>query len=581
MVSMLRPSLLRSCLGCAASLLALACSGGGGGGAHVVVDPLWTTIDAAPTLVAASTIDLHGSAYCDRCPPSEVALGVCPEIQPPIASDVGVMWSNQTTGATGEPFHAITGQCACLFSYCTTSYAHRWFATVPLAIGPNVIEVMALDGAHRPGTSVVTITRTPAAPLDVEAHANGGDITLRWSPVDDATAYDLDWSTTATFEPGSTHAIVDVVSPFVHAGLTRDVTYFYRVFARSPAYTSPPSSVAWATAGWRSEVLVSTPPSALVEDVSIAIDSLDHVHVHASYDEHVDGVAHQFNRYWTNVSGSWASSLVALSSQVDANLALCTANDVHVDYFALQGLAHAVIASGNLSSEIVDASAWCDSSLTLDSAQHASVAYRALQSSPTSTGELRFATNASGTWSHVAVDAANLGCGAETRTISLALDPQGDAHITYAGAYPTNGLKHASFNGGAWRIVSIDSSYVASVSSAIDVLGRSHVVWCDGAGVLRYARDDGHGAWVFESIDSSGPTTSPSIALTPDGSVHVSYASGSNGGGLRYATKSSGSWRIVDIADHSFAPTAIALDSALRVHIAYFADGALKYATNE
>jgi DNA-binding beta-propeller fold protein YncE len=156
------------------SLLVVAsmtvCGGGGGGGGSMPYNPLWVFIDHAnlDTVVAADTVDLSGEAYCDNCPPSEAAFGYCPPIMPPQSSAVSVTWNNRTTGAAGAAVHAITGSCSCLFSYCFTSYSHKWAAYgAPLAaIGDNVIEVTASDGAGNVAADSVTFTRLPVTGLN-------------------------------------------------------------------------------------------------------------------------------------------------------------------------------------------------------------------------------------------------------------------------------------------------------------------------------------------------------------------------------------------------------------------------------
>ncbi len=146
------------------------CDGEKGSGGSPNYNPLWVYIDEASldTVVAADIVSLSGEAYCDGCPPSEVAFGYCPAIMPPQGSAVSVTWKNRTTGTSGYASHAITGSCSCLFSYCFTSYSHKWSAYgVPLAaIGDNVIEVMASDATGNVATDAVTITRLPVTGLD-------------------------------------------------------------------------------------------------------------------------------------------------------------------------------------------------------------------------------------------------------------------------------------------------------------------------------------------------------------------------------------------------------------------------------
>ena len=433
------------------SAVFVGCGGGGGGGSHVVPSPLWVYVDATSTPTTQSVhIDLYGDAYCDHCPPSEVAFGYCPVILGPMESGVDVVWDNQTTGQAGSAFHAITGHCSCLFSYCTTSYSHGWTASVPLAIGPNVIEVMALDGSNAPATDTVRITRTPAIPGSVTAEGGQGAVTLYWDSVDEAQSYDVYWSTSPEFTPATATRIANVVSPFHHAGLAGDVTYYYAVTAVNGDYASPLSPIVWATSGWRTELIAQTTATTQFADTSIAVDSFDHVHVHSSHDQHVDSSVYQFNRYLTNATGAWTSIPVAMPAWVDANIALDSDDVVHVDYLGFQGLTHAVYSSGAWIPEVIDAAGWCDSSLTVDSAHRAHLAYRAILPGPVVTGEVRYASNVSGAWVLQSVDAADLGCSPGGTALSIAVESNGIAHLAYSGAYPANGLKHATNRSGSW-----------------------------------------------------------------------------------------------------------------------------------
>lgn len=152
-------------------LAALAGCGGGGdeaSSAGAPYNPLWVYIDTLnlQSLVATSSTDLSGSAYCgDACPPGETAFGYCPPINRTLeAPSLNFSWSNPSTGETGAVmFHGIYGSCSCLFSYCFTSYSHRWATySLPLAIGDNVIEIRVSDASGNSATDSVMITRVPA-----------------------------------------------------------------------------------------------------------------------------------------------------------------------------------------------------------------------------------------------------------------------------------------------------------------------------------------------------------------------------------------------------------------------------------
>ena len=72
----------------------------------------------------------------------------------------------------------------------------------------------------------------------------------------------------------------------------------------------------------------------------------------------------------------------------------------------------------------------------------------------------------------------------------------------------------------------------------------------------------------------------------PAGLVCHPSKDGEYGGELRYSSNSTGSWRLlnIDAADSDFVAsatdTAVAVDDQGKVHIAYYREGGLRYATN-
>jgi len=151
------------------TLLLVECGGGDeappAGGPY---NPLWVYIDTQylQSIVAASSVDLMGSAYCgDACPPGETAFGYCPAIDRTLqAPPLNFSWTNSATGNTGDViYHGVYGSCSCLFSYCFTSYSHRWATyDIPLAIGDNLVEIKVSDISGNSATDSVMIKRVPA-----------------------------------------------------------------------------------------------------------------------------------------------------------------------------------------------------------------------------------------------------------------------------------------------------------------------------------------------------------------------------------------------------------------------------------
>ena len=227
---------------------------GGGGTAYVGIDTPYRADAADPT------VELYGVATCDACPPPVTAFGYCPAIDVPRSSAIDVTWTNRATGASGAAYHAIVGRCSCLLSQCTVTYSHRWSAVVPLALGDNPIVVRA-SGNGGTGQATVTVNRLPVAAQDLVAVAGSGQVTLSWNPVPGATSYNLYFADVRGVTPATGTKLTGVSSPFVHAGLTNGVTYYYTLTTVAGGVESAGSPVAGATPGWRTQTIGATMPN--------------------------------------------------------------------------------------------------------------------------------------------------------------------------------------------------------------------------------------------------------------------------------------------------------------------------------
>jgi hypothetical protein len=318
-------------------------------------------------------------------------------------------------------------------------------------------------------------------------------------------------------------------------------------------------------------------------------DSLDHAHIHYSFNEDIGTARFTHNYYMTNTNGAWASVPVGNPSGVDANIALDSTDTVHVSYLDFQGTTHAVYAAGAWTKEVIGAPAHGEwkSSLALDSANKVHVAYVA--SPPPATDELWYATNASGAWVRSVLSASIHGVSYNgSGALSLAVDAAGSSHIAYQGGLPDYGLKYTTNQGGAWVTYTVDTGYITNVSAAVDSNGKAHIAYTDNYSHIKYAHQDVSGVWATEIIESTGMPIHPSLKLDAAGNVHISYVSTLNSGNtqlryqLRYAKKSAGVWRIIALdSDAYYTDTALALDSLNKVHISYFSSGNLKYITNK
>jgi len=81
----------------------------------------------------------------------------------------------------------------------------------------------------------------PSAPQSLQARSADGQITLEWEEVDGATSYNIYWGT----EPGvddSSNKLTTNYFPYIHSGLSRSTTYYYRISAVNGEGESPLSS---------------------------------------------------------------------------------------------------------------------------------------------------------------------------------------------------------------------------------------------------------------------------------------------------------------------------------------------------
>jgi len=201
--------------------------------------------------------------------------------------------------------------------------------------------------------------------------------------------------------------------------------------------------------------------------------------------------------------------------------------------------------------------------------------------------DLKYATNASGSWETYTIDSE----GDVGWYTSIAIDSNNKVHISYHD-YTNYDLKYATNASGSWETYTIDSEGDVgwwNTSIAIDSNNKVHISYHDNTSYdLKYATN-ASGSWETYTIDSSGSTGwHTSIAIDSNNKVHISYLYNTRPDALKYATNASGSWEIYSIYSNAGWHTSIATDSNDKVHISYFATVPLgnyyfwdlRYATN-
>lgn len=153
---------------------------------------------------------------------------------------------------------------------------------------------------------------------------------------------------------------------------------------------------------------------------------------------------------------------------------------------------------------------------------------------------------------------------------TIVVDSQGNVHIVYFFV-PATELRYATNASGSWVISTIDSNGDTGhwPALAIDSQDSLHVVYEDSTNsTMRYAVRSGNN-WVKYAI---GPGVGHSGIAVSGAKIHVSYV---NNNALYYASGAGGSWSPTQIeAAGGAAPSAgvfssLALDSGGKVHIAH------------
>ena len=315
--------------------------------------------------------------------------------------------------------------------------------------------------------------------------------------------------------------------------------------------------------------------------ISIAIDSNNKIHI--SYVDDTDDDL----KYATNASGSWATATVDSTFILgSSSIAIDYNNKVHISYIdaANYDLKYATNASGSWTISTIDSEGMVgySSSIAIDSNNKVHISYYDYFNSDIITGDLKYATNASGSWVTSTVDSI----GVAGRETSIAMDSNNKIHIAYLD--DANGdLKYATNTSGSWVTLTLDDSIGRvgfSPSIAIDTSNNVHISYHDETqSYLKYVTNTS-GSWVISSIDNGGDYTS--LAVDSNAKVHISYSDVTTHG-LQYATNVSGTWvtYTIDSAGTVGEYHSIAIDSNNKVHIVYshndYPNGALKYATNQ
>lgn len=186
----------------------------------------------------------------------------------------------------------------------------------------------------------------------------------------------------------------------------------------------------------------------------------------------------------------------------------------------------------------------------------------------TSSGEVVYGNNRSGTWALEQLDLA-YSFGPNPLKVAIALDRDGFAHVTYFAADPISQpqsarLRYGTNRSGAWAVQTVTSVVAVldlglqsdlSAAVAIGDDNKVYLAFLGGDGGVWSGEYSG-GAWRMTNIGVAEAYSwvDPSMVIQPGGIVHMAFVVRYGGtiGGTGYATNRSGEW-IAELADEDLS----------------------------
>ena len=485
---------------------------------------------------------------------AEYYWGTCAQVNPG-GMPLSVTWKNLTTGASGSGTIWWQDWWGGLSWHCLPAFR----VSADLAYGTNHVVLTAnhVDG-HYTDTSL-TFKKIFSPPENVSVVSGNEQLTIKWDDVVNATSTNLYWSTSYYLDP--VNKIENVTSPYILAGLDNNITYHLYLTSVDPqGLESGRSTIMRTTPGWPTMTLENTVEFDYDNEVAIATDSNNKVHIVGSFTQ--ANTNNTNNKYYTNRSGSWAGELLFIDTgNPDASLAVDSNNLPHFSHAGDQLIHYYRDIHGAWENELIEDIASCSSSLAIDGSDSLYVLSHADDT-------LKYATNRTGDWQSSAIGNVPIVC-PEYGYSAIAKDDSS-----------TN--EHIAFRNGDWLYyqfghngspVLLDQEYPRYLSMATDSYGYPHIIVGHPYGVEHHYRN--YFGWYRESIpDYSASFAKTSVAIDQENNIHIAFPCGRNY--LCYSTNRSGAWKTFHLdyihlgRNINYFMTAISVDGLGFVHIVYF-----------
>ena len=322
-----------------------------------------------------------------------------------------------------------------------------------------------------------------------------------------------------------------------------------------------------STAGQSNQVCVTTPGTAgwqidtigAGNEPALALDAGNRPHV--SYRDS-SGVMHA----WKDTAG-WVHSAVdngaGNSGTTDIAVDLFGADHLsYADYVSFS-LKHAGNATGVWIPVTADLSSGFVNALAVDSNGHAHIVYTG---SSFTGGDLKYVTNASGTWQSVFLSGFS---NASVRDMDILVDAAGYVHLVFSASGLDCYVYYMNNRGGTFQGGTVADDCRDGVAIAMDSSGIIHIAYPRQFSVM-HAWNPAAG-WLYEQVDSFSWIGGDRVGIALDMAdrVHIAYQDQNRD--LKYATNVSGVWErfYIDAVGEVGGNPGIAVDPAGRVSIVY------------